>query len=1344
MATPPIFQRTTRITQELPSGEVEIPAPPTAPSKPSTSLLTILLPAAGTILGLGLMIGIGAATYQSTGGAGLAISMLVSIPMMLATYLTSFINHAVQKKKYKEEVEKRQEGYGRMLAARRQELIGSRNQQQTVLCQTDPDLHECVSRVERLDRRLWDRSPQDADFLSLRLGLGTQPFSVKVKPPKEQTALEADPLIEAAQNLAREFAHVPDVPVCLPLREAGAAGLAGPRHAVLNAARALAIQIATHHSPDEVRIVAVFPASEAAYWEWLRWLPHTWTDDRSQRFLACEKDTAHQLLLSLYDLLNRRLLQMTTAKSTSDFPLPCLVFFLADPLLVENEPILRLLLRQGKALGAFTVFLADRSEALPQGCGAITEAGDGQGKLIQTLPLPAQTTFRPDEAAIELADRLARAMAPIRLQSLATSSEIPNVVPLLNLLGVDRVEHLGVESRWRSSKPHQSLAVPIGKRSGGESLLLDLHERGHGPHGLVAGMTRSGKTAFLSAFIALFSTYFDPHEVTFVAIDYKGGDLVRDLKDLPHLVGVISNLQGNLADRALQALKAEAQRRQRIFNEVGVGDIYTYQKRRRAGEKLAPLPHLVVISDEFAELAKEQPDFIRELVSTARVGGSLGIHLILATQQPAGVVNDQIWGNARFRICFKFGRDEDSKAVLKRPDAAMIVQPGRAYLQVGENEVFELFQAAWGGMPYTPGGHVASDPYEIVEVALDGSRRQRGPASRPAVSQATGTQLQALVRHLRDVAAKEGITRLQGPWLEPLPERVMLETVQPKEGWNGQEWQPVQKWMEAVIGLVDNPASQYQGPLSINLGREGHLAIYGAPGTGKTTLVQTLVTSLALTHSPQDVHMYLLDFGGRLLTLFSSLPHVGGVILTDEAQRLNRLLRYLLQELDSRKEKFARAGVSTLASYRSTTNERLPAIVVVLDNYTGFVNTYPDAEEPLAQIAREGGNLGVHLVVTANGPSMIKAKVGNSITMAVTLQLTERSDYSVAVGRTGGLEPAPLPGRGLVKGNPPLEFQTALPARGDTDAQRTAELKNLIEQMTQLGGDRSRARPVPEMPDIVPACSLFVPRESWPPVPADGTLAVPLGLEVEDLEPLTVDLNEGPHFLITGPAQSGKTTFLQTWLLALAEQFPPQRLHLYLVDFRRAGLWLLRRLPHVQAYIENDDQLGMAAAEIGRVLHERRRAWDEVRQTAGGPSELQAWLSTYPAIVVAIDDFDAFRDGTQMGTRERLEQLARRERGLGFHISLAGASTDLAFSADGPVKAVKELQTGFLLGSNEHNDLQVLNIRLPMSEAGIPMAPGEGYYSRRGRYRKIKAATCQRGDLTLVAWVERIRQRASA
>ncbi|MBM4430091.1 MAG: type VII secretion protein EssC, partial [Chloroflexi bacterium] len=1059
------------------------------------------------------------------------------------------------------------------------------------------------------------------------------------------------------------------------------------------------------------------------------------------RFLANTRDAAHTLLTSLNDLLaRRRQMARMSGDEAPEKPLPYFVFFLGDPQLAQNEPVLPVLLREGPKLGAYSVFLADSLEALPKGCQIVAEVGPNYGRLIQTGPESGQILFGPDSVPSQLAERLARSMAPVHLVRMAASSEIPNTVLLLDLLGAVTVDDLNILSRWQSSDPSRTLAAPLGLRTGAKALTLDLHERGHGPHGLVAGTTGSGKSELLQSLLASVAASFHPYEVVFVVVDYKGGGMANALADLPHLVGTITNLQGNLATRALFALKSELQRRQAVLAQAGVNHIDAYQRKRRLGEVREALPHLVIVIDEFAELATDQPDFMRELVSAVRVGRSLGVHLILATQKPAGVVNEQIWSNSRFRLCLRVERSEDSQEVLKRPDAAGITRPGRAYLQVGNNEIFELFQAAYGGAPYQPGGLAPSERRKVLEVALDGTRRDLRLSPKPVVVQAPVTQLQAVVQYIQQVAAKENILRLRGPWLPPLPDEVVLDDLRRGAGgWDGQTWQP-SPWLEPIVGLVDEPRRQHQGPLCIPLGKEGHLAIYGAPGTGKTTLVQTLITSLALAHTPEEVNLYLLDFGGRLLTLFEPLPHVGGVVLGDDAERLERLLRFLQRELEMRKDRFAAAGVSTLEAYRRTTGEAVPAIVVILDNYNAFATTYPDAEEQLAQLSREGGGLGIHLVLTATSVSTVKTKISGNISLSVALQLTDRSEYSMVVGRTEGLEPAAIPGRGLVKGIPPLEFQTALPVQAPGEAERTGALKALIKRLADAWPG-PRARPIPVLPDVVALADVVPPGDSWPLPPADGSLAVPVGLDVDILEPVAVDLAEGPHFLITGPAQCGKTTFLQSWLLALAERFSPQRLQLYLVDFRQAGLFPLQRLPQVKAYITSDDRLAEELSQITQQLQGRRQALEQARREVGGMLDDRAFLTRYPALVLAIDDLYVFLSEAQDSTKGKLEQMIRRERGLGMHILVAGASSDIEGSWEAVTKALKEMQSGFLLGTTERDSLQLFNIKLAYGEADKALPPGQGCFARRGRMYKVKVASAQAGQPTLANWVERLHRR---
>lgn len=1330
---PPVFQRAPREYMPIPSAEIEIPAPPPAPTPPTISWLTVALPLVGTLIGF-VAIGFIALTSNASGTTFL-VSMFISIPMILATYLTSILSYTSQRKRYREQVRQREEKYELILKARRTELEKLRNEHHTARTRTHPPPDECLERVQRRERTLWERSPQDEDFLHIRLGLGEEPLNVTIKVPSIEVSLQDDPLVEKALRLATEFRTVSDVPIVLPLRQVGSAGFVGSRNNLLDIVRALLVHLTTHHAPDEVKLVVVFPPHEVEEWAWVRWFPHVWDAGRERRFLAWEPKAAHQLLEGIYPVLARRRDQRHLSEQDGrSGDIPYYVFVFVDPDLVKGERLLSLLFSHAQDINAAAIFLAAQIDRLPRGCEAIVQVSGTEGTLSYSRRAE-RISFTPDRLSVEFAENFARNMAPIRLQSTGRGGEeIPSLVTLLDLFGVERVEEVDAAQRWYQNLPFASLAVPIGKKAGGDRLFLDLGDReeAHGPHGLVAGATGSGKTQFLQALVASLAVHFHPHEVAFVLTDFKGGDFAGPFYGLPHLVGTFTNLEPHLVVRIQTSLRAEMERRQRLFDRAGVHHIDEYLRKRRRNPSMEPLPHLILIVDEFAELKTLYPDFIRELVSVSRLGRNLGMHLILATQRPAGIVDEQIRANAKFRVCLRVERVEDSQEVLKRPEAAKLTRRGEGYLQVGDNQVFERFQAAWAGAPYSPNDRAHREP-EILEVALDGTRRSLLPTKAPRSHAATASQLAVLVRHLRETAQKEGISPLPGPWLPPLPDHIALPQVRPKMGWNRRSWRPVRTWLQPVVGLADAPARQWQGPLHIDLGRGGHLLLCGAPATGKTTFLQTLAVSLALSHSPEDMWLYIIDCGVGVLKVLEAFPHVGGVVLRDDQERLRRLLTLLQQEMTSRKERFARAGVATLSAYRKATGEKMPAIVVLIDNYQALRSAFVDIDKDLIPVVREGANLGIHVVMSANSPLAIKTQLANNLPLRVALHLVDKGEYSACLGRFQGPPPPNMPGRGLVAGKEVLEFQTALPAEGPTEAERSTALRTLGEQMNQAWAG-PRPRPIPQLPKVIPLDMLVPLADDWPADAPPAGLPVPLGMDVDTLEPFTVDLRAGPHFILTGPIETGKTTLLQTWLLALATLYPPDVVYLYLVDMGTGDLRPLASLPHAR-FVETEDEFADALAEIRGLLQERGPVGKQT-QNAGPPAE-----RPFPTLVMAVADLESLRAGVQAGTLESLTPLLRRRTGSTFHLLLCSVSTDLTSVWDGWVKAVRSWQTGFLLGSTEHDDLQIFNLRLPPDLAGKRWPPGEGLFVRRGKYHRIKMATCCVGQVTLRKWVERITQR---
>ena len=600
--------------------------------------------------------------------------------------------------------------------------------------------------------------------------------------------------------------------------------------------------------------------------------------------------------------------------------------------------------------------------------------------------------------------------------------------------------------------------------------------------------------------------------MAFLLIDYKGGGMANLFKNLPHLLGTITNLDGAQSMRALASINAEIHRRERLFGEFEVNHINQYQKKFKNGEATEPLPHLFLISDEFAELKVNQPDFIKELVSIARVGRSLGVHLILATQKPSGVVDDQIWSNSRFKIALKVADRSDSNEMLHTPDAAEITQTGRAYLQVGNNEVYELFQSAWSGADYQPDKddmgiedhtiYLINElgQYEILNEDLSGLEDVDEIKEVP-------TELDAIVHHIQLLCEEQEIPPVPQPWLPPLKERITLEEleeVQPAVAW-AQE-----KSLSVLLGMADIPQAQKQEAVSINLSKDGHILLYGSPGTGKTTFLQTAGMDLARKFSPKALTMYLMDFGTNGLAPLSKLPQVADTMLLDQTEKISKFVRIMEKELNRRKKLLADYGVGTLDLYRQASGQEEPAIVILLDSYEAFKEEAYEAElfKLLVRISREGLSIGVHLLVTAGRQTNLRAQLYSNFKHQLSLPQNEAGEVRAIVGSTPlAMTMEDIKGRALIKREEVDVIQLALPVYGANDTQVLNNLRQAVASLQEAWtGQRPSAIPMVPERDFYSRASVQIAYEHG---------LVPLGLDLETVEPVTWNLAKGNLLYLT-------------------------------------------------------------------------------------------------------------------------------------------------------------------------------------------------------------------------------------
>ena len=591
-------------------------------------------------------------------------------------------------------------------------------------------------------------------------------------------------------------------------------------------------------------------------------------------------------------------------------------------------------------------------------------------------------------------------------------------------------------------------------------------------------------------------------------------------KNLPHLLGTITNLDGAQSMRALASINAEIHRRERLFGEFEVNHINQYQKKFKNGEATEPLPHLFLISDEFAELKVNQPDFIKELVSIARVGRSLGVHLILATQKPSGVVDDQIWSNSRFKIALKVADRSDSNEMLHTPDAAEITQTGRAYLQVGNNEVYELFQSAWSGADYQPDKddmgiedhtiYLINElgQYEILNEDLSGLEDVDEIKEVP-------TELDAIVHHIQLLCEEQEIPPVPQPWLPPLKERITLdelEEVQPAVAWTQE------KPLSVLLGMADIPQAQKQEAVSINLSKDGHILLYGSPGTGKTTFLQTAAMDLARKHSPKALTMYLMDFGTNGLAPLSKLPQVADTMLLDQTEKISKFVRIMERELNRRKKLLADYGVGTLDLYRQASGQEEPAIVILLDSYEAFKEEAYEAElfKLLVRISREGLSIGVHLLVTAGRQTNLRAQLYSNFKHQLSLPQNEAGEVRAIVGSTPlAMTMEDIKGRALMKREEVDVIQLALPVYGANDTQVLNNLRQAVASLQEAWtGQRPSAIPmVPEELTMEEFLNLPGVQE------AIENDQIPIGLELEMVGSVNISLSKFKHMAYVSNAE---------------------------------------------------------------------------------------------------------------------------------------------------------------------------------------------------------------------------------
>lgn len=1018
-----------------------------------------------------------------------------------------------------------------------------------------PPVATVYEQAMRLGPMLWTRRPEHWNFLAVRLGVGRAPSRNSVR--ESETPQPGIARYARQVDVLRDrYREIDDVPVMELLPSAGAVGIAGPANVAADALRGLAVQLFGLHAPNDVVAAAIVDPAWSRELDWLKWLPHA-SSDRNPVAGAALADSASAgaaLLSALEELILERLRaapqrrgpladdESSMARGSRvgapgglrEEPRPdsALVLIVSAEAPVDRPRLVQLIER-GAEVGIHTLFVAPTVASLPAACRTFVDVTDGLGAARVGV---VRSGVEYAEVAVEgvsmrYAEVFARRLAPVVDASTVVedASDLPRSVSMLSLLGDETARDAdSVVERWRQNASildRSGAKLPRLKRAGTlkafvgqgspDAMTLDL--RTQGPHALVGGTTGAGKSEFLQAWVLGMAAEYSPDRVTFLFVDYKGGSAFADCVDLPHCVGLVTDLSPHLVRRALTSLRAELHHREHLFNRKKAKDLLELEKRR---DPETP-PALVIVIDEFAALAGDVPEFVDGVVDIAQRGRSLGIHLIMATQRPAGVIKDNLRANTNLRVALRMADESDSRDVVGEPVAAGFDPsiPGRAVAKTGPGRLVP-FQSAYAG------GWTSDAPAEAdVRVAelrfgsttvweVAGERDDEHDLADPGPNDQK-RMVQAFIR----AANAAAIPAPRRPWLDDLAATVALEAL-PQRG-DG----------DVAFGLADVPERQLQSPMTFRPDRDGAMLVYGTSGSGKSTLLRTLAASIGLRPDLGPSEVYALDFGSGALRSLELLPHVGSVVPGDDAERVQRMLRMLDALLDRRGRAFSEVNAASLTEYRRLSGIREPRVLLLIDGFAQFKADWDSTTvrmpfyNTVMRLLGEGRPLGVHVVATADRAGAVPTAVSANVTKRIVLRLSDESGYQVLGVPKDVLDDRSAPGRAIVDG---LETQVAVLGGTANVAEQTRALEALAARLRAQGA--VEAEPVRALP------AAYAPTE----LPTEVAGEPVLGLADDTLAP--IGFEPVGTFAITGPPQSGKTTAMRAVIDAVRRHDPEVRL----------------------------------------------------------------------------------------------------------------------------------------------------------------------------------------------------------
>lgn len=1272
----PKFNRSTRVKTTVGEKKIEILDPPSIPQKPKNNLMMRLLPSLGMVVASGVMAFMGGRMiFMSVLSGGMAV-------------FTTVIGIREGKNEYKNNLKQRKEIYTSYIQKKREEIdeerIREKDELETIYISQERE-KEWFSQFHP---RLFERVPGDEDYLCVRLGSGDVKAKRTIEYKKQEKLETEDELQLIPSRVADEYEYLQDAPVVCDFKSNNAIGIVGNIDNQFSILKNIVVDIIARQYYTDVKVVFIVEEKNKERVQWLRFLPHVYNEITGCRNIVCDDESKNLVFEYLYKELTER--EQKKAYSHN------LILFFYDEYGLKKHPISKFV-EKAKDIGVTFVFFGENEADIPQGCGHIILAtNDKNAMLINSQDKLDSVAFTYPTIRDEDVKEIVKLVAPVYTEEISLEGSLTKNITLFELLNIMSVDDLDLEGRWNQSQVFKSMAAPLGVSKTGE-VSLDLHDKAHGPHGLVAGTTGSGKSEILQTYILSMATLYHPYEVSFVIIDFKGGGMVNQFKELPHLLGAITNIDGKEINRSLKSIKAELQKRQRLFAEADVNHIDKYIRKYKAGEVSTPLPHLIIIVDEFAELKAEQPEFMKELISAARIGRSLGVHLILATQKPSGQVNEQIWSNSRFKLCLKVQSQEDSNEVLKSPLAAEIKEPGRAYLQVGNNEIFELFQSAYSGASETADDSKEKE-FTIYEVAESGKRIPVYEKKKKSAKEGGSTQLDAIVRCVAQFCEEKNLPKLSDICLPPLTQCIEYESMRTQN-------RNIDRY-DVEIGIYDDPDNQYQGEYTVDVG-SNNLMIIGSSQSGKTNLLQNMIRSLSSKYSPEEVTIYAIDFGSMVLKNFDKLNHVGGVVCPSEDEKLKNLFKLLYAEIEERKEKLISIGVSSFAAYKESGKKDMPLIVLMIDNLTALKELYFKDDDELLNLCRDGLTVGISVIIANAQTAGIGYKYLSNFSSRIAFYCNDSNEYSSLFDHCRERIDS-IPGRCIVKlENSYYECQSYLAFKGEKEIERVQAIREYIADVNQANKNM-RARKIPVIPSSLVEEYMGTEFAGY----MQDRFNIVAGLNYATVTPMTLNLANLGLLAITGREKSGKHNWVR-YTVNMIDQMYPEQLKLYIADGINKKLSSLKGYHNLSGYSIIAEDAVTYIKEIEAIMQERYEALLSGDESILTSSEL---------VMFIIDNQDALlaicNDSTALAS---YKNITGKYKNMNVCIIAFIDNVNIPYSAPEIMKNIRD--SHHMMFFDDIANMKIFDVPLVMARNfKKPIEIGDGYYMKDNECIKLKTA----------------------